>query len=249
MAALLWGFACSDAPAPDSKLAPQGRVEERWARRFLPFEARWRPESEVPRAPQKSPLMVIWEVSRFPPGTTPTADQRRAAADLVERCYESAIRNGWTDFEKALADGYKIMWGDRDHYARWEFVNDGRMLDPDRPEFLMYYGTPQGKKLSGFMFLADTPEGPGPQIGGPLSVWHWHTWTRTGCLRGGLLSVGIADESGRCAVGQATHRSAEMLHVWLIDHRDGPFATNMSIDPMEFRELEKRRREELGPPW
>ena len=113
----------------------------------------------------------------------------------------------------------------------------------------MYYGTPQGKKLSGFMFLADTPEGHGPQIAGPLSVWHWHVWTRAGCLLEGLLTVGVVDKDGRCERGIKRHRSAEMIHVWLIDHRDGPFATSMSIPPAEFRELAERRRTERGAPW
>ena len=248
MAAVLWSLACSDAPAPDGALA-SAQAEERWARRFLPVDPSWRLESEVPEAPQKSPGMVIWEVSTFPEGEPASGAHREAAADFQERCYQAALRNGWLDFEKGLADGYRIMFGDREHYANWEFVRDGRVLDPDRPEFLMYYGTPQGKKLAGFMFLSDTPEGPGPQVGGPLSIWHWHTWTRIGCLREGLLSIGVADKQGRCGRGVPTHRSPEMLHLWLIDHRDGPFATNMSIKPMEIRELLEQRRQERGAPW
>jgi hypothetical protein len=27
------------------------------------------------------------------------------------------------------------------------------------------------------MFYADTPTGWGPQIGGPLRVWHYHLWS------------------------------------------------------------------------
>jgi hypothetical protein len=249
MTAALWSFACSDAPAPIVGHAHSATAEARWAHRFLPFEASWRPESEVPKDPQKSPGMVIWEVSTFPEGETASEAHRKAAEDFRERCYQAAVRNGWLDFQKGLADGYRIMFGDRQHYAKWEFVRDGRVLDPDRPEFLMYYGTPQGKKLAGFMFLSDTPEGPGPQIGGPLTVWHWHTWTWKGCLREGLLSVGIADKQGRCEDGEATHRSPEMLHLWLIDHRDGTFATNMTIPPTEFRELAEKRRKERGAPW
>ncbi len=169
MATVLWSLGCSDAPAPNRAQAPSTQAEARWARRFFPFDPSWRPASEVPTVPQKSPGMVVWEVSRFPEGEAATAAQRESAADFEKRCFEAAVRNGWFDFQKALADGYQIMFGDPVHYANWEFVRDGRVLDPDRPEFLMYYGTPQGKKLSGFMFLSDTPKGHGPQIAGPLS--------------------------------------------------------------------------------
>lgn len=249
MATVLCSFACSDAPAPNGAQTPSAPTQARWARRYLPFDENWRPESEVPTAPQKSPGMVIWEISTFPQGETATPTHRKAAADFQERCYQAAVRNGWLEFQKGLADGYKIMFGDREHYANWEFVSDGRLLDPDRPEFLMYYGTPQGKKLAGFMFLSDTPEGHGPQIGGPLTVWHWHKWTWKGCFREGLLAIGRANKNGRCEVGRPTHRSPEMLHLWLIDHRDGPFATNMRIHPTEFQELAERRRKERGAPW
>jgi hypothetical protein len=232
-------------------LSPDGKVatKERQVRRFLPFDASWRPESSVPAAPQKSPGMVIWEVSSFRHHSPPTPAQRQAARDLQERCYESAVRNGWLDFQKGLADGYELLYKDRRHYANWEFMRDGRILDPDRPEFLMYYGTPQGKQLAGFMFYPDAPEDRGPQVGGPLTVWHWHVWNQTGCLLAGLLNVGIADEDGHCERGTPTHRSPEMLHVWLVDHRDGPFATNMSIEPAEFERLAAKRKEERGAPW
>ena len=65
----------------------------------------------------------------------------------------------------------------------------------------------------------------------------------------GLLTVGFANDDGRCDRGDATHRSPEMMHVWLIDHRGGPFATSMSIEPAEFKKLAAKWREERGEPW
>ena len=251
----LGAIACSAEPtAPGGEAARESsllRSEDagRWVRRFLPFDALWRPESSLPLVPQKEPGMVIWEISDFPPHSAPTPAQRRAADDFLERCYQAALRNGWLDFQVALSDGYQLLFKDRRHYANWDFMRDGRVLDPDRPEFLMYYGTPQGKKLAGFMFYPNAPLDRGQQIGGPLTVWHWHVWNQTGCLLEGLLNVGVGDPDGRCARGSPTQRSPEMLHVWLIDHRDGPFATNMSIEPSEFRKLAAKRRKERGSVW
>ena len=193
--------------------------------------------------------MVIWEASRFPPDTLPSPAQRQAADDFRERCYQAAVRNGWLDFRKGLADGYKLQFKDRRHYANWEFMQDGRVLDPDRPEFLMYYGTPQGKKLAGFMFYTDQPLDRGPQIAGPLTIWHWHVWNRKACMLQGLLTVGYADDDCSCQDGDATQRSPEMMHVWLIDYRGGPFATSMSIEPEAFKKLAAKRREDRGEPW
>ena len=56
------------------------------------------------------------------------------------------------------------------------------MLDCDKPEFLMYYDTPQGKGLAGLMFYMDTPAGWGEQIGGPLTIWHYHVWAPIQCM-------------------------------------------------------------------
>ena len=67
----------------------------------------------------------------------------------------------------------------------------------------------------------------GPQPGGPLTLWHYHVWSFRSCLLRGLLVVGLPDESGSCERGVPTHRSPEMLHIWLVDHPLGPFSTSM----------------------
>src|SRR5436305_5731561 len=52
-----------------------------------------------------------------------------------------------------ISDGFELQWGDREHYVKREFAFDDKILDPDRPEFLMYRDTPRGKLLMGFMFF------------------------------------------------------------------------------------------------
>jgi hypothetical protein len=136
-----------------------------------------------------------------------------------------------------MADDYHRFYGDRYHYYNQEYVFDDAILDCDRPEFLMYYGTPEGKHLAGFMFLTTRPDESGPEVGGPLSRWHYHVWTRPHCLLGGMLSVAVPEQSGRCARGLRTHRSPEMLHLWLFEHPQGRFATTMHLRQEQIREL------------
>lgn len=219
-------------------------VPERYARRFmLPESGPWQLESNVPQEPQKAPKMVIWEVSQYPPDTEPTPVQREAAADLVERCERAALQNGWEDKAKGLADGFTKVPHDRSHYYNEQFVMDDRILDPDRPEFLMY----RGKLLVGFMFYVRTRMERGPQIGGPLTVWHYHNWNHTGCLLRGMVPVGRPAIRGRCPKRLLpSYRSPEMLHVWLIDRPRGPFTTDMAVRPSFLmdakRDLSRRRR-------
>lgn len=220
---------------------PASDEPSRFARRVVPFEETWRPESEIPSKPQQSPNMVLWELTEFEPNSEPTAQQQAWAKEFIEACYQAAFENGWYDFKKGLADGYQLMFEDRRHYENREFILDDRVLDATRPEFLMYYGTPQGKRLSGFMFYVDTPLGRGPQPGGNLTIWHYHIWKKAMCLLEGLISVGITDENGACKEGSATHRSPEMIHVWLIDHPNGPFTTSMMIEPRLFASLVEKR--------
>ena len=139
-----------------------------------------------------------------------------------------------------LADGYRLMFEDNRHYEKREYIFDDRVLDPEHPEFLMYYGTPSGKQLAGFMFYARTHDSRGPQIGGNITLWHYHVWSTRMCLLHGMLSVDVADEGGRCARGAPSHRSPEMIHVWLFDHPQGRFATSMHLGADQLRRLIER---------
>jgi len=215
----------------------------RLARRFLPRDSAWIPEHEVPREPQREPAMVIWELDSSP-DRLPTAEERGAADDLVARSWEAAERHGWFDFQRGRADGYRLLHGDKRHYYNEAHLFDDAILDPDRPEFLMYYGTPRGQKLAGLMFYTRRPREQGPQIGGPLTRWHFHVWAEPNCLARGLLSVATArrgvDGSGECERGVPMHRSPEMLHVWLLEHPEGPFSTTMWLRAEQLRSLIER---------
>src|SRR5262249_31186813 len=157
---------------------------------------------------------------------------------LVERSYESATRKRWFDFDKAAADGFVLS--SKSHYVNEEYVFDDAILDPERPEFLMFYDTPEGKKFTGYMFLINNTLARGPQIGGPLTLWHYHIFSDDLCFEGGLIIV-AQPENGKCARGAPQRRSPEMLHVWLIDHPDGPFSPQMIFPSDTLRSALERR--------
>lgn len=217
--------------------------QERHAYRFLPPADSWTTESEIVHGD-----WGIWELSRFAAGTPPTREQKRAAEDLIERTEAAVLRHGWDDFAKAQADGFAhLLVEDANHYQNTSYLLDDRTLDPDRPEFLMYYGLDGKPHLTGAMFFVKNRSERGPQVGGPLTVWHIHTWRDPQCVVLELIPQGVApDSDGECEKGVATDRTAEMLHVWLIDRPQGPFSTSMIVPPDELRAALEKRMQEKG---
>jgi hypothetical protein len=195
----------------------------------------WHPEAEVDVSPQEERGMIIFEVTRFPHLVEPSDEHKAAAGEFWSRARATVRERGWDDFERAVADGFELMFEDDNHYALREHIVDGRTLDPERPEFLIYYDTAQGKRLAGLMFLAPPGEH-GPQVAGPMSLWHFHIWNRKVCLWQSLLVSGFS-EGGVCTDGVASHRSPEMLHLWFFDHPQGMFATNMDLEPWQLKDL------------
>ncbi len=215
-----------------------GASDEIYLSEFTAIVQDWHPQSEVDLSPPRETDMVIYEVTRFPHLVEPSPEQMAAAGAFWERARAAVRARGWDDFERAVADGFELMFGDDNHYASREHVADGRVLDPERPEFLIYYESGGAKRLAGLMFLAE-PDTHGPQIAGPMAVWHFHLWSEKLCLWRGLLVDGLADGEGCPDGGVASHRSPEMLHLWFFDHSQGMFATGMDLEPFEIRELEE----------
>lgn len=119
----------------------------------------------------------------------------------------------YEDPEVARADGYAVdgIAGLDFHAANPTYGDDGLILDPARPENLLYAESPAGPVLLGAMFEMPWGGGPGPTFGGPLAVWHGHEQV---CLS--LTGIaGLVSPLGGCPVGSVTiARTAEMLHVW-----------------------------------
>ena len=187
-------------------------------------DERWVPEGDTTPTARGT-----YEVSVFPCGETWTARQEAEANELIRKTREAAVRNGWTDFDTAVADGFHPMMGISDHWVNDEFANDGRVLDPERPEFLMFYDTDEGKVLSGIMYVMPGIGLRGPQIGGPQTIWHYHVMPAACYVNG--IAVEVPGEDGRCARGVRSELSPEMVHVWFIDRKNGPFSSAMIPPP------------------
>lgn len=244
---LLSGISGCDSP-DDS---PRSDLPDRFARQYMPFKPAWVSEFQIPARPQKTPQMVIWEVSEFDPRVPATPEQQKAGDDFVKRCFEVAVAMNWFDRSTGMADGFLTPGSDSRHHRNDEYVLDDIQLDPERPEYLMYYPDPNRdgeQTLTGFMFLADARESRGYQFAGPLAIWHYHKYTNARCwAERGLLSTGIIDDQGQCSTGGVPlNRSPEMVHVWLIDHPRGPFATGMTLPKAVLQAGLAKRRETLG---
>lgn len=168
----------------------------------------------------------VIEVTAHDLDADPTPEQQAAADQLHQAVIESLER--FSDRSEAERAGYRFWQSFDDyHWVNPDHVTDGRVLDPERPEFLMY----DGDQLLGVMFLPAEPNERGPQVGGPLTVWHYHRAGPSCWTAGGLLLAEDHPEpeaDGTCP-GDLTlaHRTPEMLHVWVVDHADGPFASEM----------------------
>ena len=209
----------------------------------------WGRESEAALSLAPGEEMAMFEVTLYPESLA-TPEQRRAARELERRSFEVAREKGWFDFRRARADGFEPLHLDHLHYGNRAFYLDDALLDPERPENLLYFDTGGRKVLVGFMFMTRTPQERGPQIGGPLTLWHYHVWNSPECALEGVFPVGFTRQDGSCAEGVPTLRSPEMMHVWLIDHPDGPFATRMELGAAEFHALlRKRARKAVEQGW
>jgi hypothetical protein len=145
---------------------------------------------------------------------------------LEARGYHS-IQDGSTGFE---------------HYVNWDALDDGRTLDPDHPESVVFELEGGTKKLVSAMFMAEagvTLETV-PDIGGPLTQWHIHDDL---CYRGDPPVVaGVTGPDGSCRPG--TRNLGEprpMIHVWVTPHECGPFAGLEGIAAGQVRDGETHR--------
>lgn len=173
------------------------------------------------------------EVSKFV-GKKQTIEQKKLADKLSQNTLKNAMERGWGDIERAVADGY-VYEPERDltHLTNYEYLFDDEVLNPLKPEFLMYFNSEHGPILAGVAYmLADIYEH-GPQIGGQETVWHFHSYPPA-CVVSpyppGHKSAKKLKQ-GSCENGKVfVDRSPEMLHVWFVNHPQGRFASLMSID-------------------
>jgi hypothetical protein len=89
-------------------------------------------------------------------------------------------------------------------------------------------------KLVGVMFLMPTASEPGPRVAGPLTAWHAHNNL---CMNSAVGRItALTDANGKCPAGTTyMGKTAEMMHVWLVDNPNGVFSDEM--EPAALREI------------
>jgi hypothetical protein len=159
-----------------------------------------------------------------------------AAASVEERARAEALWKAsvagaerWRDPDAAAAAGFRFRGEDGAgpgrrvrflHVPNPAWRADGRVLDPTRPETLVYWNGPGDRlTLVGVMYTAARGAA-GPTVGGPITRWHDHESCRDPATRAKLgRSV-----DGVCPEGQVYRRSGEMMHVWFTDDLATAFA-------------------------
>jgi hypothetical protein len=161
-----------------------------------------------------------------------TAEQLAAAATFVAEL--KATIAPYEDIRRAMGDGYiqitQDLPGIAAHFIRLDYQRDGREMDPQRPEVLLYTKRLDGTwRLVGAMFLAEQVAEEPPSYFGPLDVWHYH---ENLCFVGNGVRVAASRE--QCP-GLFTARTPWQLHVWTVPTKGGVFAHDMpEIAPGAF---------------
>jgi len=154
----------------------------------------------------------------------PVTPAQRAAAERLAATTTAAVVPRFSRLADAQKAGYRPVniTGPLWHVANPAFQTDGRVLDPQRPESLVYYVPPDRTKsiLLGAMFIEDTYGAPGPLIGGALTSWHSHINL---CVDAKHLTA-FNPQGGVCAPGSHVAPTSQMLHVWTVPYDGGPFA-------------------------
>ena len=165
----------------------------------------------------------------------PTASQLLAAGELVADTRRALAR--FADLPDALTTGYAPQLRKPQavkHYFNAAYVTDGRVLDPARPEGLLYAFTTRGPVVVAAVYLMHRPGEAGRAVGGCLTRWHGHDNLCSSDPARGMIT-GVRDRRGACPPGQVPWAAPPMLHTWVID-TPGPFARHARASAV-FRQL------------
>lgn len=146
----------------------------------------------------------------------PTEHELQEAELLYQQTREGTLK--YRDPSVAEADGYDVgnIIGLDHHAANSAYQSDGRILDPTRPENLIYAAGPTGPVLVGVMYEAEELGTAGPAVGGPLTVWHSHDHICFSFTPPAL--AGLTSPFGVCPAGSLTVPiTGEMLHVFVLE--------------------------------
>ena len=143
----------------------------------------------------------------------------------------------YKDWRNAWAAGYRPGGSQAmpsTHWMNQGYVEAGYVLDPRHPQGLVYANTKHGPELLGAMFQMKRIGQFGPDPGGPLTAWHQH---ENVCFSPFGLEFSLMTPTATCPLGSIDISAPPMLHVWIVDNPDGPFAVD--IDEKVVRRIDQ----------
>jgi hypothetical protein len=157
-----------------------------------------------------------------PPSGQPTAADRAAAMAFATTTWYDITR--FQDVKVALAAGYRPQSPEANtvHYENKAYEGNQRpVMDPNRPQGLVYARTPRGPVLLGAMFVLADQNQRGNDFNGAATGWHLHP---NACVSPLSMTLsGLLTPYGNCPPLSFTIITTPMLHVWRPDMPNGQF--------------------------
>ncbi|MDQ6616378.1 MAG: hypothetical protein M3083_16970 [Actinomycetota bacterium] len=107
-----------------------------------------------------------------------------------------------------------------EHWLNPALSRHGPVLNPRRPQGLVYVETGHGLLLVAALFVLDHPGQRPPRV--PGAAWHHHRWCQ------GDGGIGFPLPGAPCPPGTSLRVGPDMLHVWMANVRIDPFASDMT---------------------
>jgi hypothetical protein len=165
-----------------------------------------------------------------------TPEQVAAAAQLYADTRSAILP--YQDWHKAWTAGYRPGGnglGGSTHWMNQRYVDAGYVMDPARPQGLVYANSKHGPVLIGAMFQMKRLGQFGPDPGGPITAWHQH---ENICITPIGLEFSLMTPFATCPIGAIDISVSPMLHVWIVDNpKGGPFAVD--IDPEVVKSIDR----------
>lgn len=171
-----------------------------------------------------------------------TAEETAAAIALSKAT--STAMSRYARLQDAIAAGYKCGLGGCKgmdaHLEHEEYKKDGRLLDPERPEQLVFAIEDGKATLLGVVYVMERAGEPGQAPGGPITRWHAHNL----CISLMPPGIGIVTPYGGCPSVSVQITIPEMMHVWIVEPPGGPYAEG--VDQNWAREYHRKHGLAIG---
>jgi len=150
-------------------------------------------------------------------------DENNPKVQAIIQGVRRSLTYSYPDISTMLARGYVPYFdaplfglsGRQGHWMNAAYMNDGHILDPERPEAIL---TDKWLRPIGVMFIEDRPEVPGPnlyvdeQTGVPCNIWHYHAEI-TADSYWWLYKYAWSDDVQNGDL-EPEDRSPDLAHVW-----------------------------------